>query len=384
MAKKLSARDYALMNSLGNNAYADDLGDLQDQIDQDSVAPTDIQNQVMIQNQVEPTSIPPQSVQQPIAPPNKTGSRQSAIDQRNSDTRERLGNVINQSFEDQKQGIRSQAELLKRQQDLNAHPEFSATPLLRLLDTVYKTKYADKAPPDMSEDEKIAREAKLQEMLQSSKEKLTSDQTKALKGLLEHDESMRALGQGTRDAVAIQRTLNFYDQKQKPIENQLDSADRVLSILDQIKQGKLQGNKAISADISNTLAAMFGGGRPTVYGASHQEFDSAYGKMENWLNYLKGTANTVIPPEQLEQLGKDLMAMRNEYAIQHQKIHQGFFRSTPDMFKPAIKERYEASRQERGLPLTLTNNAQAATPAGIPAPGQDPEFDKFYASQKGK
>ena len=136
-----------------------------------------------------------------------------------------------------------------------------------------------------------------------------------------------------------------YSNEVGPAEKQLYNANRVLEISNKIGTGDLQSTKQLRADLSSALAQMLSGGKPaTVYGMQHQDFDSLYARAQNAQQFLSGTTGDTMTPQQLNQLKKDVKALRDEYALQHKQQYESFKEGLGDSVVPKLDNRFNKVR----------------------------------------
>lgn len=162
-------------------------------------------------------------------------------------------------------------------------------------------------------------------------------------------------------AAASQISLNFRDEARKErnelatnskygqemglYEKTVMGANRALTIIDKIGSGDLKGTKQLKSDLAASLASMMNGGRPaTVYGMSHQDFDSSYGAVQSLKDKLIGTTSDTITAPQLNQLKKDVEALRNEYLNNHEVAYQSFREGIPDRLREKVDKRFAEFR----------------------------------------
>jgi hypothetical protein len=219
----------------------------------------------------------------------------------------------------------------------------------------------------------------LTELAQSSKLGTQLDIAKSKNEYLSTALQARQQNQGDR----IQLTANKqYEATMKPAEQGLVSANRAEDIMGQVESNKLKMNKSLRADMTSQLAALTGGGRPsTVYGQAHQEFDSAYQRVKDFENYIKGTADDTIPKAQFKQLKADISALKGLYGQQHEIQYQSFREGVPDQVRDKLDSRYDTIRKKYGLSSLDEASAPAAKQPVAPA-NSDPVADAFRAKAK--
>ena len=142
----------------------------------------------------------------------------------------------------------------------------------------------------------------------------------------------------------LQNSANAqYTATMKNTESALQSADRVNNIIGHISSKELKATPQLAGDLSAALASMFNGGKPaTVHGMSQQEFDTMWGRSQNLYGKLTGNAVDTITSAQLDQLSKDMMAMKKQYTAQHEQQYKSFASGMADSVKPKLDERYNA------------------------------------------
>lgn len=151
-------------------------------------------------------------------------------------------------------------------------------------------------------------------------------------------------GPVAKDRLQLQANQK-YEQTMHNTESQLYAANRVSKLIGGIKSGDLVGTSQLKSDLSGALASMLNNGKTaTVYGMSHQDFNSAYGDVQKMYGYLTGETPGTITDEQLNQLGKDIQALRKEYELQHSVTFNSFTKGLPDSVTPKLVDRYNYFR----------------------------------------
>jgi hypothetical protein len=180
----------------------------------------------------------------------------------------------------------------------------------------------------------------------SSKEKIAGSNNQTKKDVAGINAKAKATTPGASADRNLLRASGMYHTEMGNTEDQLLAANRVNALVQGITAGDLKGTSQLKSDLSGALASMLNQGKPaTVYGMSHQEFDSAYGRAQKALGFLTGETNDTITQPQLEQLAKDVDALKNEYSIQHTAKFNAFNSGLPDGIKPKMLERYNTFRQ---------------------------------------
>lgn len=166
---------------------------------------------------------------------------------------------------------------------------------------------------------------------------------------------------------------NQYYKNMNSTESGLATATKADKIITDIDEGTLQSNKTIRADLTGALATLVNNGRPsTVYGQSHQEFDSAYTRAQDALNFLKGKANSTMPEDQFTQLKADIHALQGMYGEQHENIYQGFRAGLDPSLQPLMDARFNAVRKRYKLNPLDTSQGQQTPAGGAPTAPQTP------------
>lgn len=155
-----------------------------------------------------------------------------------------------------------------------------------------------------------------------------------------------------------------YSKEMGNTENTLMSANRVNTLIQGIKAKDLQSTPQLKSDLSAALAQMLNGGKPaTVYGMSHQDFDSAYGRAQRATQFLTGTTGDSMTDAQLNQLQKDIAALSGEYQKQHETKFKSFEAGLPEQVRPGLEDRYNKFRQGANVGQGLVGQGQ---PQGHP------------------
>jgi hypothetical protein len=160
---------------------------------------------------------------------------------------------------------------------------------------------------------------------------------------------LKEAGLGLREAGLGMRANNSYSHEMKQTEDQLLGANRALELVRKIKSNDLVGTSQLKSDLSASLASMMNGGRPaTVYGMSHQDFDSLYARAQHSYGILSGQTPGTITDAQLTQLQKDIEALQKEYSKQREIKFKSFQSGSPDQFQGKLQKRYDQFGQTMG------------------------------------
>ena len=170
-----------------------------------------------------------------------------------------------------------------------------------------------------------------------------------------------------------------YQQAMKPTEDGLSAANRAVGLIKDIDSGDLNSNKTLRNDLTNQMASLVSGGRPsTVHGSENAQMDSAYSNVMDKLNFLKGSADSTLPPAQLSQLKKDITALQGMYGQQHENNYLAFRESVPDPLRKPLDNRANMFRARVGLPKVDMSGSSdfdpstASAPQAVSAPGVAP------------
>lgn len=201
-----------------------------------------------------------------------------------------------------------------------------------------------------------------------------------------------------------------YSKELGSAEAQIKNANRILALTNKIKAAlsnpndpeAVKATRQLRSDLSGALASMVNGGKPaTVYGMSHQDFDSYYGKVQDFLSKF-GDPKGTMTPEQIQQLENDVKAMREEYGLSHEISFKAFQEGLPTSVRGPLQKRFDKFRGEAltqgggekpapssfGIPGVPEANASVSTtpgagmktqPAGLSA--QDLEAIKAIQEQ---
>lgn len=152
-----------------------------------------------------------------------------------------------------------------------------------------------------------------------------------------------------------------YSTEMKPFENTMQQADRSMEIANKISAGELKSTSQLRSDLSSALASMMNNGKPaTVFGMSHQDFDSLWGRMQKAYGMVSGTTPDTMTNAQLNQLKLDIGALRNEYAKQHEIAYKSFREGLhPSVVNP-LDNRYKTFRKSKGLNTDLEDQGAIA------------------------
>lgn len=169
-------------------------------------------------------------------------------------------------------------------------------------------------------------------------------------------EAKIALGQanlGFKQSAADSRNVKNEMQANKQYsaemggtEKQLLNANKVLRLVDDIESGKLQSTPQLRSDLSAGLGSLINQGQPaTVFSMSHQDFDSAYGRLQKVFQFASGTTGNSMTKAQLHQLKLDVTALQNEFALQHQAKWEALREGLPSQFSEKLNNRFEKFRK---------------------------------------
>lgn len=156
-----------------------------------------------------------------------------------------------------------------------------------------------------------------------------------------------------------------YSQEMGPIEKQLLGSNKIMSLVNKISAKDLQSTPQLRSDLSAGLGSLINQGQPaTVYSMSHQDFDSAYGRMKGALQFLTAGTGDSMSDQQLNQLKKDVQAIQNEFSTQHQTKFDSFKEGMPDQFVPKLDKRFNSFRKGAGISGEQSPE-QSAPPQGM-------------------
>jgi hypothetical protein len=175
-----------------------------------------------------------------------------------------------------------------------------------------------------------------------------------------------------------------YSKEMGPTENQLLSANRVNALVSGINAGQLQSTPQLKSDLSAALAQMLNAGKPaTVYGMSHQEFDSVYGRAQRAYQFLSGSTGNSMTDAQLQQLQKDVGALADEYQKQREVKYNSFKQGLPSEVTPGLDQRYQSFTQGVASPQSQ-KGLIGTTPTKAPKAGQIIDGYKFLGGDPAK
>lgn len=162
-----------------------------------------------------------------------------------------------------------------------------------------------------------------------------------------------------------------YEKNMNPAESQIASADKVNSLMQGISNKELKATPQLATELSSAIAGMIAAKPATVYGMQHQELDSAYARAQKLQGLITGGAVNTITDAQLNQLKKDVSALRKEYVIQHEKKFNSFIKGMPESVKEPLSNRYGEFRNQfqADQPLNQGLLPQGAAPSPAPTPG---------------
>jgi hypothetical protein len=123
-----------------------------------------------------------------------------------------------------------------------------------------------------------------------------------------------------------------------------------MSLVNKVSSGQLQSTPQLRSELSASLGSLINQGQPaTVFSMSHQDFDSAYGRLQKGLQFLTASTGNSMSEQQLAQLKKDVGALQSEYAVQHETKYNAFREGMPEQFTPKLDNRYKAFRKGVGI-----------------------------------
>lgn len=162
-----------------------------------------------------------------------------------------------------------------------------------------------------------------------------------------------------------------YTNELKPYEATIQSANRADNIINDIKNGGLKSTKLLSTDLSAALGSMFNNGKgATVYSMGHAEVNTAYGTINNFVQKYSGKPMNTIPPEMLDQVQKDVQALRDSYSQAHEAAYASFREGLPERVQPALDNRFNKFREKSGLQkIDLAAEGKATGGSGLPGVG---------------
>lgn len=165
-----------------------------------------------------------------------------------------------------------------------------------------------------------------------------------------------------------------YSKELGSAEKQIYNANRILSLTEKIKSAlsnpndpdAVKATQQLRADLSGALASMVNGGKPaTVYGMSHQDFDSLYGRAQTLMSKLTGDPQGTMTPEQIQQLENDVKAMREEYGLSHEIAFNAFQEGLPNAVRGPLEKRFKKFRSE----ALSQGGGEKLAPSGVGIPG---------------
>lgn len=162
------------------------------------------------------------------------------------------------------------------------------------------------------------------------------------------------------------------------METQLLGSKKALSLVEKIKSGNLKSTSQLRSDLSAALGSLVNQGQPaTVFSMSHQDFDSAWGRMQQAKQFLTGNTVDSMTKPQLQQLELDIKAISNELSEQHQTKYESFKEGLPDQFKPKLDNRFNKFRQGVGLmPTGIVPTGLVGAQSGGPPPTDPSKMNK--------
>lgn len=174
---------------------------------------------------------------------------------------------------------------------------------------------------------------------------------------------------------------NQYSQQIGKTENAIYSADRATGLIDKMDSGELKSTKTIAADLNSATASLLAQGRPsTVYGQQATHADDLYERTANAIQFLTANPQDTQAPAKLDQLKKDIHALRDFYSDQHSQQYESFREGMPDQFKPSLDKRYNKFRASHNLGASADDAAPQtgqSSPSGS-LPGTSKGADTSY------
>lgn len=188
-----------------------------------------------------------------------------------------------------------------------------------------------------------------------------------------------------RQAGAEQAASKAYSHEMGPIENQIQSSNKILEILGKAKTGELVPSQVLSSELAGSLNGMFTGKPSTISGMNEAEYKSMEGNLAKFKAFVSGDPNAVITPGQLDQYEKEVKALQGEYLNQHQKRFSSFAKRQPPMVQGNLQDSYSDFRRSyaghNAAPAAPANASQQG--ADAPPPGLSFEDFKKWKANRG-
>lgn len=168
-------------------------------------------------------------------------------------------------------------------------------------------------------------------------------------------EGARALAQaqgGKTQAFNDRNQVNVsgqYNQTVKPLEDVMTSANRVRAIIDRIKSGELKSTPTLTTDLSMALAGMLNkGAAATVSGSENAgaAMQSLAGSAATKYGFVAGQPMNSVTPAQLDQLDKDVGALRGEYSAARKNVFGSWIQGMPQQFQPGLMNRFNTFKED--------------------------------------
>ena len=381
----LSAKDKALLKMMGQNAAADEdllLGEPVGFVDvgQPKITeaePTALENQAIIEQQVPPKTQP----------------------MNNANLRQQYQAALEEDFAAQQQGIDQQDTLLREQLKLaQANQQTNLTPAYDLLNSWYGLD-AGKSYRAPSSEADMKRNQELLGMLQASKQKLTGSRTAALKALLEDEQKRAEDGKAKRseDRFAYQIQKDFNTEMEKQVEG---PARKLTKDLGQIEEalkpgpdGKISISKFNSAVTNTAKNVNSNPGALSDTDVARIDFTTMSQRAEEFMAKFADAqgridASRAQPFLEMVAEAKNLASSGINQAIETKRLHYSnpYNPAQSVLYagkKPYAEERFKSAESLVGGLMGKQATAKNEKLA-VPAVGEDPEFEAFYAAQKGK
>lgn len=196
---------------------------------------------------------------------------------------------------------------------------------------------------------------------------------------------------GVRSEGNELRANQQYSTNIGKFENTISSSDRALDIINKLKTGEggLKSTPQLRADLSAAMASMFAGGKPpTVYGMSHQDVDTAFTKLQNYNTFITGNPTNTIPSKMLDQMDKDISALKGEYTKNHENMYTSFREGLSPHLQTKLDKRYNKYRSNIGASqmgdgaaqpqASSTPQAQGASSQGKPNPSYVSQLNTIF------
>lgn len=183
---------------------------------------------------------------------------------------------------------------------------------------------------------------------------------------LEGARAMAAAQGGKTQAFTDRNQVNVsgqYNQTVKPLEDVMTSANRVQAIISRIKNGELKSTPTLTTDLSMALAGMLNkGAAATVSGSENAgaAMQSMAGEAATKYGFVAGQPMNSVTPAQLDQLDKDVGALKGEYSSARKNVFGSWIQGMPTQFQPGLMNRFNTFKEDTSAP-------QVAQHLGAPA-----------------